>query len=140
MLKTIENLEQARNFEFNTQGIVTQGYQQEAIRLANSYDFARPNNETSVDCWQVMKYAFESQPPIKKVHWEQIKERINDNTLHTFGQLHHNSVQYLRYVQDGWTEKLRPDHPIGGGSMDFMNYDDEYQWLSTVSDHPDCNQ
>ena len=140
MLKTIENLEQARNFEFNTQGIVTQGYQQEAIRLANSYDFARPNSETSVDCWQVMKYAFESQPPIKKVHWEHIKERINDNTLHTFGQLHHNSVQYLRYVQDGWTEKLRPDHPIGGGSMDFMNYDDEYQWLSTVSDHPDCNQ
>ena len=24
--------------------------------------------------------------------------------------------------------------------MDFMNYDDEYQKISTISDHPDCNE
>ena len=140
MLKGIETLEQAREYNFDSSDIIEEGYRQQAVRLGNSYDFKRPNVETCINTWQVMKYAFEKQPPIRKVSWSQIRPKINDGTLKTFGQLHHNSVQYLRYVKDGWTEKLRPEHPIGGGSMDFMNYDDEYQWLSTVSDHPDCNQ
>ena len=139
MLKIIENLEQAREYNFDTSSVIKDGYRQASVRLGEQYEFGRTETENSINTWQVFKYAFEQQPSIKKVSWSHIRPKINDGSLKTFGQLHHNSVQYLRYIQDGWTEKLRPDHPIGGGSMDFMNQDDEYQWLSTVSDHPDCN-
>ena len=139
MLNNIDTLEKARNHNFNrTLEDVPEGFREPAISLGG-YDFHAPNVERSINAWQVFKYVFEQQPNIRLVPWPSIRPKINDGSLKTFGQLHHNSVQYLRYVQDGWTEKLRPDHPIGGGSMDFMNQDDEYQWLSTVSDHEDCN-
>ena len=44
MLKTIENLEQAREIEFNTKSIVEQGYRKQAIRLA-------PNNYIEAQNW-----------------------------------------------------------------------------------------
>lgn len=131
MLDDVTTLEKARNFNFDSPG--------ETVNLG-CYDFKRPDTEASKNALEVFEHVINLLPPIRIVPWKDIKPLINSKKIQTFGQLHHNSYQYMRYLHEGWTEAIRPDHPIGGGSMDFMNADGEYQWLSTVSDHPDCNK
>ncbi len=137
MLDKIDTLEKARNYTFRNTGH-TQGIH--GTVALGQYCFNRKESDESKNAFEVFSYALEQCPAVRLVPWERIKPDINEGKCRGFGQLHHNSYQYLRYLHEGWTEKLRPNHPIGGGSMDFMNNKEEYQKLSTVSDHPDCNE
>ncbi len=103
-----------------------------SINFANSYKETEP--------YKIMEYVVSQQPPIRMVPWSELKRLIDTDQIQGYQQLHHNSLQYHRYLHLGYSQEPRPDHPIKGGSMDFKNADDEYQWLSTVSDHPDCNK
>ena len=138
MLKSIDSLEKARNFDWNDRSFdPSTGHSTVSL---GCIDFHNRDWQTSKDAEEVIRYAIEQCPPIKLVPWSAIKPFINEKKMMTFGQLHNNSYQYMRYVHEGWTETIRPNHPIGGGAMDFMNADGHYQKLSTVSDHPDCNE
>lgn len=141
MLDKIENLDQARSrtwrVSLDTAGTPPRG--EPAINLGQ-VDFRFLDRDEAKTVLQIWEHIFNEMPDIKLVPWSKIRPLINEKRLTTFGQMHHNSILYHRYLHHGWTEKLREGHPIGGGSMDFMNADGEYQWLSTVSDHEDCNQ
>jgi len=138
MLEAINTLEKARNFDFTKRRSLHERHLG-TVNLG-SYDYKNRESEQSKNALEVFEYVMSQCGPIRLVPWENIKEHINENRTMGFGQLNHNSYQYNRYLHLGWTEKLRPDHPIGGGSMDFMNVDGEYQKLSSVSDDPDCDE
>ena len=140
MLNKIETLEQARSRKWNTglEGASKPNRGGNAINLGQ-IEFHRESDKHE-EVLAIWRHIFNEMPPIRLVPWKYIREFINEGKLQTHGQLHHNALCYQRYLSDGWTEKLRPDHPLGGGAMDFMNNRFEYQKLSTVSDHEDCNE
>jgi len=149
----IETLEEARKFTFrrdldevkNSHGSPSRGEVQEfnlgSISFINPHDApVLPGKYKETETYKIMEYVVSQQPPIRMVPWSEVKKLIDAGKLMGYQQLHHNSLQYHRYLHLGYSQEPRPDHPVKGGSMDFKNTDDEYQWLSTVSDHPDCNK
>tara|TARA_Y100000361_G_scaffold151130_1_gene167996 strand:- start:62 stop:1666 length:1605 start_codon:yes stop_codon:yes gene_type:complete len=147
MLENIDTLEKARNHNFRmTLEEASKDSSRPGFKFGHkayslgAIDFFRPDTEGSKNFREVLNYIVRQLPPIRIVPWKYIKPKIDAKEIQTFGQLHHNAIQYQRYVHHGWTASLRPNHPLGGGAMDFMNYDDEYQKISTISDHPDCNE
>ena len=49
MLKTIENLEQARDHNFDTSSVIKDGYRQASVRLGEQYEFGRTETENSIN-------------------------------------------------------------------------------------------
>jgi len=142
MLEKIDTLEKARLHKFKyTMDEVSKGPSQEKITAVHlgSYDYSRADWEEMILIKEIFAHAMSELPPIRIVPWKDIKPLIDNKQIMTFGQMHHNSNNYHRYLHEGWTAALRDDHPIGGGSMDFKNAEGEYVRLSSVSDHPDCN-
>jgi len=139
MLENINTLEAARKFNFKAT-IEESSKHFGPAKNIGQYDYRRPDSDQSKEFVKVLNHIIGEIPPVRVVPWKDIKPLIDNKELMTFGQLHHNALQYQRYLHHGWTETLRPDHPIGGGAMDFMNYKGEYQKLTTVSDHEDCNE
>lgn len=80
---------------------------------------------------EVWRYIIdECMPPIRLVTWKDIKPLMDSKEIMSWGGLDHNAYQYLNYLHKGWTEENRPDHPLKGGSMDYMNADGEYECLT----------
>tara|TARA_B100001564_G_scaffold359893_1_gene383669 strand:- start:4032 stop:5594 length:1563 start_codon:yes stop_codon:yes gene_type:complete len=143
MLESINTLEKARRVNFKRtaeETVRTPGTIDVAALNIGQYDFAREDTEASVNFKEVLTYIMGEMAPIRIVPWKKIKPLMDSGELMSFGQLHHNAFLYHRYLHEGWTAPLRPNHPIAGGSMDFMNSKGEYQKLSTISDHEDCNE
>ena len=139
MLEKINTLEKARNKRWKyTLEEISKRPHIEQYHLGNFY--LKGDSVGHDGDKEVLQYVFEQLPPIRLVPWKDMKKLIDDGTCMTYGQLHHNALQYLRYLHEGWTAEIRPDHPIGGGAMDFKNTDGEYQKLSTVSNDPECNE
>jgi len=128
------DLEEMKNSVHGT-GIVPTEY-----NLGNLNFSQNPTDYKETEPYKIMEFVISKQPPIRMVPWKEVKSLIDAEQLIGWQQLHHNSLQYHRYLHHGYSQEPRPDHPIKGGSMDFKNADDEYQWLSTVSDHEDCNK
>ena len=140
MLDNVDTVEKARLHKFKyTLEEVSRGPSRSKINAVHlgTYNYDRDNKDSEI--YKVIEYAMSECPPIRIVPWKDIKPLIDNKQIMTYGQLHHNASCYHRYLHEGWTETIRPDHPIGGGSMDFMNTDEEYVRLSSVSDHEDCN-
>ena len=138
MLKSINTLEKAREYDFTERS--DKPWNGKPAVNVGQYDYARPDSESSKNFREVLVHIMGICANIKLVPWKSIKPKMDSGELMAWGQMHHNAIVYHRYLHEGWTEALRPNHPIGGGSMDFMNYKGEYQKISTVSDHEDCNE
>ena len=104
MLDKIDTLEKARNYTFRNTGH-TQGIH--GTVALGQYCFNRKESDESKNAFEVFSYALEQCPAVRLVPWERIKPDINEGKCRGFGQLHHNSYQYLRYLHEGWTEKVR---------------------------------
>ena len=61
---------------------------------------------------------------------------MNEGDLQEWGGLINPSINYFTFVHKGWTADLRPNHPIGGGSMDYMIEDDVYAQITNQDEDP----
>jgi hypothetical protein len=118
MLENIDTLEKARNHNFRmTLEEASKDSSRPGFKFGHkayslgAIDFFRPDTEGSKNFREVLNYIVRQLPPIRIVPWKYIKPKIDAKEIQTFGQLHHNAIQYQRYLHHGWTAPLRPNHP-----------------------------
>ncbi len=61
---------------------------------------------------------------------------MNEGDLQEWGGLINPSLNYFTFVHKGWTADLRENHPIGGGSMDYMIEDGVYEQITGQDEDP----
>ena len=85
---------------------------------------------------EIWQHILDTLPPIRLVTWKDIKKLMNEGDLQEWGGLINPSLNYFTFVHKGWTADLRENHPIGGGSMDYMIEDGVYEQITGQDEDP----